>query len=66
MSSDNLVDIKTVDIDKNMSREENAKFFLEKIVDHKNFKVGNNVVKITFADTDKTLSQALANYFSKV
>lgn len=60
---DELVDIRDVVIDQDASKEERIKSFLRQIRNPYCFKVGNVVVKTTFADTDVTLDDQLEHYF---
>jgi len=59
VSRDDLVDIRDVVIDQDASKEERIKSFLRQIKNPYCFKVGNVVVKTTFADTDVTLDDRL-------
>jgi len=65
-SYDNLADIRMCKRFDKVSRAENALLFLEQIKNHKLFKVGNNVVEISFADTERTLSSALISHFRRI
>ena len=62
---DELVDVRTVKQREGASRADSALFFLEQIKTHTKFRVGNDVVEIKFADTDKTLSSALTAYLQQ-
>jgi hypothetical protein len=62
---DELVDIRTVKRREKSSRTENARFFVEQIKTHTKFKVDRDVVEIQFAETEKTLSEALASYIQQ-
>lgn len=63
VSRDDLVDIRDVVIDQEAPKEERIKSFLRQIRNPYCFKVGNVVVKTTFADTDVTLDDRLEHYF---
>ena len=63
VSRDDLVDIRDVVIDQDAPKEERIKSFLRQIKNPYCFKVGNVVVKTTFADTDVTLDDRLEQYF---
>lgn len=63
VSRDDLVDIRDVVIDQDAPKEERIKSFLRQIKNPYCFKVGNVVVKTTFADTDVTLDDRLEHYF---
>lgn len=60
---DDLIDIRTCKRKEKASRAENAEFLIEQLKSHKLFKVGDDVVEIGFAETDKSLTQALTNHF---
>jgi hypothetical protein len=60
-----LVDIRLVKRKEKSGRAENALFFLEQIKNHKKFRVDRDVVEIQFAETEKTLSVALASYIQQ-
>ena len=63
VSRDDLVDIRDVVIDQDAPKEERIKSFLRQIKNPYCFKVGNVVVKTTFADKDVTLDDRLEHYF---
>lgn len=63
VSREELVDIRDVVIDQEAPKEERIKSFLRQIKNPYCFKVGNVVVKTTFADTDMTLDDRLEHYF---
>ena len=56
------VDIRDVEIDPELPREERIKSFVRQIGNPYCFKVGNVVVKTSFADTDVTLDDRLEHY----
>ncbi len=60
---EDLVDIRDVHIDQDLPKEERIRQFVEQIKNPYCFKVGNVVVKTTFADTDRTLDDCLEHYF---
>ena len=60
-----LVDIRTVKQREKSSRVDNALFFMEQIKIHTRFRVDRDVVEIQFADTNRTLSDALASYLQQ-
>ena len=60
---EDLVDIRDVHIDLDLPKEERIRQFVEQIKNPYCFKVGNVVVKTTFADTDRTLDDCLEHYF---
>lgn len=62
VSRDDLVDIREVEINLELPKEERVKSFVRQIRNPYCFKVGNVVVKTTFADTDVTLDDRLEHY----
>ena len=62
VNRDELVDIRDVVIDQDAPKEEKIKSFMRQIRNPYCFKVGNVVVKTTFADTDATLDDSLEHY----
>lgn len=62
VNRDELVDIRDVVIDQDVPKEEKIKSFMRQIRNPYCFKVGNVVVKTTFADTDATLDDRLEHY----
>ena len=62
VSRDDLVDIRDVEIDPELPKEERIKSFVRQIRNPYCFKVGNVVVKTEFADTDATLDDRLEHY----
>ena len=60
---DSLIDIRTCKRKEKASRTENATFLLEQIRNHTRFKVGNDVVEISFKNTEKSLTEVLSNHF---
>ena len=56
------VDIRDVEIDPELPREERIRSFVRQIGNPYCFKVGNVVVKTSFADTDVTLDDRLEHY----
>ena len=61
----NLVDIHTCKQRENASRVDNAVFLLKQLGNHKLFKVGDNIVEVDFAETNKTFSDALISHFRR-
>ena len=51
-----------MEIDMSLPREERCRQFLEKVRNPYCYKVGDVVVKVRFADTDKTLDDRLEHY----
>lgn len=62
VSRDALMDIQDVEIDPEQPKEERIKSFIRQIKNPYCFRVGNVVVKTTFADTDVTLDDRLEHY----
>lgn len=62
VDAETLVDINGVDIDMSLPRAERLKRFVEKIKNPYCYKVGDVVVKVRFADTDRTLDDCLEHY----
>ena len=54
-----LVDIRDVVIDKKLTLEERVKSYVEQIKDPYCFKVGDVVVRVSYAGKDKTLTDSL-------
>ena len=59
---DLLVDIKSVQINTSLSRDERILDFLEQIKNPYCFKVGKAAVKVSFADTEATVEDCLERY----
>ena len=57
-----LVDIKDVQINTSLSRDERVLDFLEQIKNPYCFKVGKATVKVSFADTEATVEDCLERY----
>ena len=53
---DSLVDIRDVKIDRSMSVEDRMKSYVEQIKNPYMFKVGNTVVRVSYANTQATVS----------
>ena len=58
---DQLVDIRDVRIDSSLPTEERIKSFVEQIKDPYQFKVGSTVVRVTFANTQNTITDNFIN-----
>lgn len=61
-----LVDIKDIKIDLNQPQSERLRNFISQIKNPYCFKCGELVVKVKFADTDKTFAERLGEYLSSV
>ena len=56
-----LVDIRDVKIDCSLPSEERIKSFIEQIKNPYQFKVGDTVVKVSFANTQNTITDNFIN-----
>ena len=56
-----LVDIRNVEIDRNLPSDERIRSFIEQIKNPYCFKVGDTVVKVSFADTSNTITDNFIN-----
>ena len=61
INSDDLVDIKSVNMDQDLSELENVVKFINEVKNPYYFKVGKVKVRVSYADTDRTLDDAFAN-----
>jgi cell division protein ZapA (FtsZ GTPase activity inhibitor) len=61
INSDDLVDIKSVNMDQDLSKLENVVKFINEVKNPYYFKVGKVKVRVSYADTDRTLDDAFAN-----
>lgn len=59
---DSLVDIRDVKIDTSLPKEERIRDFIRQVKNPYLYRHGKYVVKISFADTDITLEERLADY----
>ena len=59
-----LVDIRDVRIDRTLPMEERVKSYVEQIKNPYLFKVGNTVVRVSYADTDRTMNDNFVNMIS--
>ena len=62
VNRDDLVDIRDVTIDTNLSHEERLKSFVQQIKNPYCFKYEDVVVKMSFSDTDITLENRIEQY----
>lgn len=58
---DSLVDIRDVKIDRSLPVEERMKFYVEQIKNPYMFKVGNTVVRVSYANTTQTINDNFLN-----
>ena len=56
-----LVDIRDVKIDRTLPSDERIRSFIEQIKNPDCFKVGDTVVKVSFADTPNTITDNFIN-----
>ena len=56
-----LVDIRDVQIDRTLSMEERVKSYVAQVKNPYMFKVGNTVVRVSYADTDRTMNDNFVN-----
>ena len=61
-----LVDIRDVVIDKKLTREERVKSYVEQIKDPYCFKVGDVVVRVSYAGKDKTLTDSFTSMIASM
>ena len=59
---DSLVDIRSVNVDTSLPKEERMRDFIRQIKNPYLYRHGKYVVKITFSDTETTLEQRLTDY----
>ena len=63
---DSLVDIRDVRIDRSMSVEDRMKSYVEQIKDPYMFKVGNTVVRVSYANTQATINDNFVNLLASM
>lgn len=63
---DSLVDIRDVKIDRSMSVEDRMKSYVEQIKNPYMFKVGNTVVRVSYANTQATINDNFVNLFASM
>lgn len=63
---DSLVDIRDVKIDRSMSVEDRMKSYVEQIKNPYMFKVGNTVVRVSYANTQATINDNFVNLLSSM
>ena len=63
---DSLVDIRDVKIDRSMSVEERMKSYVEQIKNPYIFKVGNTVVRVSYANTQATINDNFVNLLASM
>lgn len=63
---DSLVDIRDVKIDRSMSVEDRMKSYVEQIKNPYMFKVGNTVVRVSYANTQATSNDNFVNLLASM
>ena len=63
---DFLVDIRDVKIDRSMSVEDRMKSYVEQIKNPYMFKVGNTVVRVSYANTQATINDNFVNLLASM
>lgn len=63
---DSLVDIRDVKIDRTMSVEDRMKSYVEQIKNPYMFKVGNTVVRVSYANTQATINDNFVNLLASM
>ena len=63
---DSLVDIRDVKIDRTQPVEERMKSYVEQIKNHYLFKVGNTVVRVSYANTQATINDNFVNLLASL
>ena len=61
-----LVDIRDVVIDKSLPLEERVRSYVEQIKDPYRFKVGDVVVRVSYADKDKSLTDSFTSMIASI
>lgn len=65
-ADEQLVDIRNVKIDRTLPTEERIRSFVEQIRDPYKFKVGDVVVKVSFANTQNTITDNFINMIASM
>ena len=65
-ADEQLVDIRDVKIDRTLPTEERIRSFVEQIRDPYKFKVGDVVVKVSFANTQNTITGNFINMIASM
>ena len=65
-ADEQLVDIRDVKIDRTLPTEERIRSFVEQIRDPYKFKVGDVVVKVSFANTQNTITDNFINMIASM
>ena len=56
-----LADIRDVKIDRSLSLDDRVKSYVEQVKNPYMFKVGSTVVRVSYADTDRTMNDNFVN-----
>ena len=65
-ADEQLVDIRDVKIDRTLPTEQRIRSFVEQIKDPYKFKVGDVVVKVSFANTQNTITDNFINMIASM
>ena len=65
-AADQLVDIRDVKIDRTLPSEERIKSFIEQIKNPYQFKVGKTVFRVSFANTQNTITENFINMIASM
>lgn len=63
---DQLVDIRSVKIDRSLPTKERVRSFVDQIKDPYHFKVGDTIVNVSFANTRKTITDNFVNMIASM
>ena len=63
---ESLVDIRDVKIDRSKPVEERMKFYVEQIKNPYLFKVGNTIVRVSYANTQATINDNFVNLLASM
>lgn len=61
-----LVDIRDVKIDRSLPIEERVKSYVEQVKNPYMFKVGNTVVRVSYANTNRTMNDNFVNMIASM
>lgn len=63
---DSLVDIRDIKIDRSLPLEERVRSYLEQIKNPYKFKVGETVVRVSYANNQTTINDSFANLIASM
>lgn len=63
MEKNELVDIRDVKVDVNLTLEEKIDTFLSQIGDHNTFRHGKLTIRLKYSDTNATIEDRMKGYF---